>query len=492
MAEPKHRRRSVSPGGAFRSGQTFAGACHNRHVADGPRAVVLAAGRGTRMRSDVPKMLHRLGGRALVLHAVDLATTVTGRVPVAIVPPDHSQLAAVLDGRAVLAVQPTPRGTGDALRWVPTEYRGDDPVLVLSGDVPLVRQSTLRHLLESHVASGAACTLLTVVPPRPGGMGRVVRDAEGRVAAVVEERDLDDRMSAPSECNVGIYAFRAAALWPLLDRLGADNAQGEYYLTDLVALLAPKVASLRLEDPEEAIGINDRCQLAAAEAVLRRRLLEALMLGGVTVEDPATTYVDVDVEVGRDSVLLPMTVLRGATRLGRGCVVGPMAQLRDVVAGDRVHIVAASLEECRLGDDVSVGPYCRVRPGSVLEEGVELGTHAEVKNSRLGPRTRVNHFACVLDSDVGGDVNVGAGTVTCNFDGVHKHRTVVGDGAFLGSDSILVAPLEIGPGAYVAAGSVISRDVPADALAVERTEQRILPQWARRRRQRAATQEVSA
>jgi len=262
-----------------------------------------------------------------------------------------------------------------------------------------------------------------------------------------------------------------------LERLSADNAQGELYLTDVVAELAPAVEAVLVTDSEEALGVNDRAQLATAEAVMRRRLLGELMLSGVTVEDPATTYVDASVRVGGDSVLRPMTSLRGDTVLGRECEIGPMAVLIDTRAGDRVRIGASLIEGAELGDDVEIGHFDRVRPGTVLSSRVSLGTHAEVKNSRVGAGSRINHFSCVLDSDLGEGVNVGAGTVTCNFDGREKHRTEIGDGVFVGSNSSLVAPVRIGRDAYVAAASIVTHDVPARALAVGRARQRNIEQW---------------
>jgi bifunctional UDP-N-acetylglucosamine pyrophosphorylase / glucosamine-1-phosphate N-acetyltransferase len=435
------------------------------------------------MRSSIPKALHLLGGRPLLLHAVAAATEATGRPPLVVVSPGQPEVTSALSGRADTAEQPVARGTGDAVRSVPPERRSPGPVLVLSGDTPLIRPGTLAALLERQAETAAPCVLLTVVPPDPRGLGRVVRDPEGGVARIVEERDLPPGEPVPEECNAGVYAFDGSRLWPALDRLTTANAQGEYYLTDVVALLGA-VEAVVAADPEEAMGVNDRCQLAAAEAVVRRRTLDALMLAGVTVEDPVTTYVDPEVRVGRDSVLRPMTVLRGATRLGEGCVVGPMAQLRDVRAGDRVRIGASALEECELGDDVVIGQYDRLRPGTSLGAGVYVGTHAELKNSRVGAGSRISHFACVLDSDVGSRVNVAAGTVTCNYDGEAKHRTVIGDGAFIGTDTSLVAPVRVGAGAYVAAGSVITRDVPDGALAVARNRQTVVERWAERRRQR--------
>ncbi len=454
-------------------------------VADAPQAVVLAAGRGTRMRSRTPKALHPLAGRPLLLHVVAAATEAAGSPPLVVVSPGQPEVTAALSGLAATAEQAEPRGTGDALRSVPAALRSAGPVLVLSGDTPLLRAATLAALLRRQAETGAACVVLGVVAADPRGLGRLVRAAGGGVARIVEERDLVPGEPVPPDCNAGAYAFDGARMWPALDRLSSDNAQGEHYLTDVVELLGGAEAMIAA-DPEEALGVNDRSQLATAEGVLRRRTLGALMLGGVTVEDPVTTYVDPEVRVGRNSVLLPMTVLRGATTLGEGCVVGPMAQLRDVRAGDRVRIGASTLEECDLGDDVVIGQYDRLRPGTTLDTGVYVGTHAEVKNSRVGAGSHISHFSCVLDSDVGSHVNVGAGTVTCNYDGEGKHRTVIGDGAFIGTDASLVAPVRVGRGAYVAAGSVITRDVPDGALAVERSRQVVVEGWAERRRARGS------
>jgi bifunctional UDP-N-acetylglucosamine pyrophosphorylase/glucosamine-1-phosphate N-acetyltransferase len=404
-----------------------------------------------------------------------------------VVAPDQPDLAAALQPHADLAVQQEARGTGDALRSIPTAERPTNgPILVLSGDVPLLRATTLRALLDHHAATNPAATILTATPEDPKGLGRVVRDPRTRkVIEILEERDIPLGQPAPAECNAGVYVFDAEALWPALDRLSPENAQGEYYLTDVIALIDGSVEAVEAADPSEAMGINDRVQLAQAAAEIRRRTLQSLMLDGVTVEDPATTYVEPTVRVGRDSTLKPMTMLSGDTVLGEDCVIGPMAQLSDVRAGDRVSIGPSYLEDCEIADDVRIGAYVRVRPGTRLEAGVQLGTHAEVKNSRIGAGTRISHFSAVLDSDVGEGVNIGAGTVTVNYDGVAKHRTVIGDRAFIGSDSLLVAPRRIGADAFVAAGSVVTQDVPAGALAVERSEQRNIEGWSARRRAKA-------
>lgn len=446
--------------------------------------MILAAGQGTRMRSGRPKVLHPIAGRPMLLHAVEAARTATGSLPLVVLGPGHEEVAEAVSGLAETVIQPEPRGTGDALRSVPLQLRGQGQVVVAYGDLPLLRAETISGLIRTHQATGAACVLLTVVPTDPSGLGRVVRGASGRVERIVEDRDLPPGGPIPAECNAGVYVFSGSSLWPALDRLSADNAQGELYLTDVIAQLAPDVEAVLAGDPEEALGINDRVQLAAAEGILRRRLVESLMLAGVTVDDPSTTYLDVGVQVGADTVLRPMTTLRGGTVIGRSCRIGPMAIVSDTHAGDRVSIGASVIEGAEIGDGVEIGHFNRIRPGSVLASGVSLGTHAEVKNSRVGEGTRIQHSACVLDSDVGAGVNIGAGTVTCNFDGTDKHRTVIEDGVFVGSNSSLVAPLRIGGDAYVAAASVVTRDVPSGALAIGRARQHVIEGWRRRPRAR--------
>jgi bifunctional UDP-N-acetylglucosamine pyrophosphorylase / glucosamine-1-phosphate N-acetyltransferase len=454
-------------------------------MADGPRAVILAAGQGTRMKSAVPKVLHPLAGRPMLLHVVAVAEAATGREPVVVVNPDHAGVADALRGHADPVPQATPRGTGDALRSLPIALRGGGSVVVINGDLPLLRVETVKRLIAAQARSGAACVLLSVVPSDPSGLGRIVRDGQGRVVEVVEERELPAGVAAPAECNAGAYVFAGERLWAALEGLSPENSQGEYYLTDVVRLLGGDVEAVLADDPEEGMGINDRVQLAAAESVLRRRRLVELMRSGVTIEDPATTYVEADVVVGQDSVIRPMTLIRGHTVIGRNCEIGPMAQLRDVLVGNGVRIGTSVVEEAEIRDGVSIGDFNRVRPNTVLETGVSLGTHAEVKNSTVGADSRISHFSCVLDSDVGSGVNVGAGTVTCNYDGVGKHRTVIDDGAFVGSNSTLVAPVEIGRDAYVAAGSIVTMSVPEGALAVGRARQRNIEGWRQRRRDRA-------
>jgi bifunctional UDP-N-acetylglucosamine pyrophosphorylase/glucosamine-1-phosphate N-acetyltransferase len=450
-------------------------------MGDGPHAVILAAGQGKRMHSALPKVLHPLGGRPLILYVVNSVLAATRTRPVVVIAAGETQVRDVLGETAICVEQDAPLGTGDALRSVPAALRDSGPVLVLVGDAPLITAETLEQLLAAHDSSPRACTLLLGIPAEPSGLGRVIRDQDGHVLRIVEERDLAVGDPVPLECNGGIYVFDGAQLWPALDRLTSANAQGEYYLTDVIEQLTGPIEAIVALDPDEFIFVNDRRQLASAQAALRRRTVDALMLSGVTVEDPSTTYVDPDVAVGRDSVIHPMTTLRGATVLGCGCEIGPMAVLDGVRGGDRVVVGAAHLNDCELGDDVRVGAYCRVRANTVLASGVELGTHAEVKNSTVGAGTRISHFSCVLDSDVGEAVNIGAGTVTCNYDGEAKYRTTIGDRVFVGTNTTLVAPVRLGDGSYVGAGSFVDQDVPAGALAVGRSRQRNIEGWAARR-----------
>ena len=455
----------------------------------GLSVVVLAAGQGKRFRSAVPKPLHALAGRPLVWHVLAAAAPLKAARTVLVAGQGADQLAAALEGFDLgpvrLALQAEPRGTGDALATALPELPGDGDVLVLYGDTPLVGAGLLERLLAAHRAAAADATLLTCVPDDPSGYGRVLRGADGAVAAVVEERDASADQRAVREVNAGLYVFRRAVLDRLAE-LGDDNDQGERYLPDLLPLLLAaggRVAAV--EGPAaEVRGVNDRAELAEAGAALRRRLLGQLLAAGVTVVDPATTYVDVDVEVGPDTVLAPLTFLEAGTRVGARCQIGPNVRLRGCAVGDGATVTQAVAVDARVGAGATVGPFAYLRPGAELAPGAKVGTYVEVKQSRIGQGAKVPHLTYVGDADIGAGVNVGAGTVFVNYDGVDKHRTIVGDDAFIGSDTMLVAPLTVGPGAQTAAGSTITRDVPPGALAIERAEQRTIEGWAARRRRR--------
>ena len=458
-------------------------------MGQGLSVVVLAAGEGKRFRSAVPKPLHPVAGRPLLWHVLAAAGPLKADRTVVVVGAGADQVGAAVEGFDLgpveLAAQASQRGTGDALAAACPLLEGGGDVLVLSGDTPLVSTALLERLLDAHRSARAAVTLATSTLQDPAGYGRVLRDPGGTVTGIVEERDASATQRELREVSVGMYVFRRPALDGLAE-LRPDNDQGEYYLPDLVPrVLAGGGRVATAEAPEEeARGVNDRIELAAAEALLRRRLLERLMLGGVTVTDPATTYVDADVEVGQDTVLAPLTFLEAGTRVGSRCRLGPNVRLVGCTVGDDATVAQAVAVDATIGPRVAVGPFASLRPGTQLAEGSKAGTFVEVKNSTVGPGSKVPHLSYVGDADIGAGANVGAGTVFVNYDGVRKHRTVVGDGAFIGSDTMLVAPVTVGSGAQTAAGSTITKDVPPDALAIERSDQRTIEGWAARRRRR--------
>jgi bifunctional UDP-N-acetylglucosamine pyrophosphorylase/glucosamine-1-phosphate N-acetyltransferase len=388
---------------------------------------------------------------------------------VAVTASQNDDVARHIEGRARLAVQTEPLGTGHAAlaaREAASTVPGARHVLIVNADLPLLTATTLRTLAEAHARSGATLSLLTAHIEDPTGYGRVVRDSDSHVRAIVEERDADASTRAIREINAGLYAADASWLWPALESIEA-GPQGERYLTDAVARAVAegrRVEACAVPDVREVQQVNTRVDLARAEALLRDRVRERLMLDGVTLLDPASTFIDAAVEVGPDTTLLPGVHLQGRTRIGAGCRIGPNAVLRDMTVGDDCEIGGSTLEGSSLGDRVTVGPYCHVRPGSTIEADVHLGNYVEVKASRIGARSAAGHFSYLGDADIGADVNIGAGTVTVNYDGQLKHRTRVGDGAFIGSDSLLVAPIEVGARARTAAGSVVTHDVPAETL----------------------------
>jgi bifunctional UDP-N-acetylglucosamine pyrophosphorylase / glucosamine-1-phosphate N-acetyltransferase len=452
--------------------------------------VVLAAGEGKRFRSALPKPLHRAAGRPLLWHVLAAAVGLGAERTVVVVGRGADEVRAAVDsfgfGQVSFAVQQELRGTGDALAAALPLLPPDGEVLVLYGDTPLLTAGTLERLLAAHRSGGAQATVLTARLKDPTGLGRVLRGPDGSVTGVVEERDATAEQRAITEINAGFYVFQRQAL-DGLSRLQPDNDQGEYYLPALIPLLLEaggRVASSEAP-PDEVLGVNDRAQLAVATAVLRRRTLERLLAAGVTVVDPATTYVETDVDVGQDTVLEPLTFLEAGTRIGAGCTIGPNTRLVACRVDDEAMVTQAVAVQSHIGARAMVGPFAYLRPGVELGPGGKVGTYVEVKKSSIGRGSKVPHLTYVGDAEIGEDVNVGAGTVFVNYDGERKHRTVVGDGAFIGSDTMLVAPLTIGDGAQTAAGSTITKDVPPGALAIERAVQRIIEGWVARRRRRA-------
>jgi bifunctional UDP-N-acetylglucosamine pyrophosphorylase / glucosamine-1-phosphate N-acetyltransferase len=446
----------------------------------------MAAGEGTRMRSSLPKMLHPVCGRPLVAWPILAAREAgAGRVA-AIVSPNRDISPGLPEGTETV-VQPRPDGTGGALRAALGLIRDSETVLVLSGDHPLISAETISGLLAAHAEAGAAATVTTAVLDDPGSYGRVIRDESGDLARIVEAKppgDATPEELAIREVNAGAYAFAAAPLAEALERIGDDNAQGEYYLGDVLPLMREAglcVAAHAAPDDTVMLGVNTRAELALAEAEARRRILEAHMLAGVTVVDPGSTWVDAGVKLAADVRIEPGTSLRGGTEVGSGSVVGPLTTLVDTRLGAGVAVPHSYLVECDVLDGCRVGPFAHLRPGAVLERGAKAGSFVEIKNSRIGEGSKVPHLAYVGDAEVGSGSNLGAGTITANYDGFRKNRTVIGDGVRIGVDTMLIAPVEVGDAAYTGAGAVIKHDVPEGALAVSENEQRNIEGYAERK-----------
>lgn len=430
--------------------------------------IILAAGQGTRMRSDRPKVLHPLAGRPMVLYTLEAAATLSEHPPVLVVGYGAEEVRRTVGDGATYAEQAQQWGTGHAVLQARPLLEGQvSEVLILYADMPLLTTETLRRVVESRRQKQAPLAILTVEADDPRGFGRVVRREDGSVLQIVEESEASEAHKAIRELNAGVYACDAVWLWAHLPFLPL-RTKGEYYLTDLVEMAAaeghPAVAVLA-DDPTEALGINTRAHLAEAEAILRHRINRDWMEMGVTMIDPETTYIEAGVVVRPDTVIWPNTLLRGHTVIGTGCQIGPNSIIEDSTIGDRCRVVASVLEEAVMEEGSDVGPFSHLRAGAYLEAGAHVGNFAEIKNARLGAGARMGHFGYLGDAEVGPEANIGAGTVTCNFDGQRKHRTVIGAGAFVGSGTMLVAPVRVGRQATIGAGSVVTRDVPDGALA---------------------------
>jgi bifunctional UDP-N-acetylglucosamine pyrophosphorylase/glucosamine-1-phosphate N-acetyltransferase len=447
----------------------------------------MAAGEGRRMRSSLPKVLHPVCGRPMVAWPI-LAARDAGAGRVAAIVAPGRDIAAGLPEGVETVVQPEPDGTGGAIRAALPLIREADTVVVLSGDHPLVSTETISGLLAAHEESGAGATVMTAEPPEPANYGRIVRDPEsGDLDRIVEAKSPGDATPeelAIREVNAGTYVFAAAPLAEALERIVNDNAQGEYYLGDVLPLI--REAGLRVvahpaEDDSVMLGVNTRVELARAEAAARHDILEAHMLAGVTIVDPDSTWIDADVRIGPDTRIEPATSLHRQTEVGAGCVVGPLTTLIDTKLGRAVTVPHSYLVECEVMDGCNVGPFAYLRPGATLEEGAKAGTFVEIKNSTIGAGSKVPHLAYVGDAEIGEGSNLGAGTVTANYDGFRKHRTVIGDRARIGVDTMLIAPVQVGDGAYTGAGAVIKKDVPGGALAVSENDQRNIEGYAARK-----------
>ncbi|WP_166906207.1 bifunctional UDP-N-acetylglucosamine diphosphorylase/glucosamine-1-phosphate N-acetyltransferase GlmU [Mycobacterium sp. DL440] len=467
--------------------------------------VVLAAGAGTRMRSDTPKVLHTLAGRSMLSHAVHTVANAAAQHLVVVLGHDRERIAPAVGeladklGRTIdVAIQDQQLGTGHAvacgLSSLPDEFAGT--VVVTSGDVPLLDADTLAGLIETHSAATAAATVLTTTVPDPTGYGRILRtDEGGDITGIVEQADATDSQRAIREVNAGVYAFDIADLRSALSRLSSNNAQQELYLTDVIAIVRQDgrtVRAMHVDDSALVAGVNDRVQLADLGAELNRRIVARHQRAGVTIVDPATTWIDVDVTIGRDTVVRPGTQLLGTTEIGAGCEIGPDSTLTDVEVGDGASVVRTHGQLAVIGAGATVGPFTYLRPGTILGAESKLGAFVETKNSTIGTGTKVPHLTYVGDADIGDHSNIGASSVFVNYDGESKHRTTVGSHVRTGSDTMFIAPVQVGDGAYTGAGTVLRDDVPPGALAVSDNAQRTIEGWVQRKRPGSAAAEAAA
>lgn len=451
-------------------------------------AVILAAGKGTRFKSDLAKVLHRVGGRSLLHHMLASIQPAGFDQVIVVIGHQEDDVRAELDAIGMdvdVVVQSEQLGTGHAAEVaLPALHDGIERVAVLAGDTPLLLPPTLGAFLDED----ADVVMLVTEVDDPTGYGRVVRKGDN-VARIVEHKDATADELLIREINTSMYVFPVEGLADVLASIGADNAQGERYLTDAIAAFLDRGATVStIRAPhDEVAGINDRAQLAEAGAILRQRILQQHMVDGVTIVDPATTWIQADVKIAADAVILPNSHLEGSTTVGAGATVGPNCRLVDTSVGEGANVVWTVADRAEIGSRANVGPFTYLRPGTRLAAGTKAGGFVEMKNAEVGEGSKVPHLSYIGDAVIGKDVNVGAGTITCNYDGFDKHQTVIGDGAFIGSDTMLVAPVEIGSGAVTGAGSAITEDVPDDALAVERAEQQNLEGWAARQREQHAT-----
>jgi len=432
-------------------------------------SVILAAGQGTRMKSKIPKVLHPILGRPLIFYALETASKAAGSRPVLVIGHEAEAIRQEVGDAADYVYQAEQMGTGHAVQHAEKLLRGEaDLVLVSYADMPLLTAETLQHLVEAQKTNPGPITMLSVISENPRGFGRVIRNQDGSVQAIVEEVQATPEQLAVRELNAGAYCFSADWLWDALRRIPL-SPKGEYYLTDLVGIAAEDgfpVKAIVAADRTEVIGINTRVHLAEAGTLMRQRINRQWMLAGVTFVDPSSAYIEPGVTIGRDTVIWPNTYLQGETVIGEDCTLGPNTIVRDTRIGNGCSVLSSVLEKAILEDDVEMGPFGHLRKGAHLAQGVHMGNFGEVKNSYLGPGTKMGHFSYLGDATVGQSVNIGAGTITCNFDGHKKHPTEIGDGAFIGSDTMLVAPLKLGEGAHTGAGAVVTKDIPAHSLAV--------------------------
>jgi len=447
-------------------------------------AVILAAGKGVRMNSSLPKVLHKVAGKPMILHIIGAVKKAGINNITVVIGQGREAVEQVLTAVDVnLAIQEQQLGTGHALMQAEKYIEPHDTMLVLAGDTPLLQAATIKNLIAYHQQAQADATILSAILDNPYGYGRIIRNDNASIN-IVEEKDANEKEKAIREINTGMYCFEADAVFAALKHISPNNAQGEYYLTDVLGILSDnnkKVEVYVCQDREDIYGINNRVQLSEAEAIMRRRKARELMETGVTIIDPQSTFIDSQVEIGRDTIILPFTLIEGHTVIGENCEIGPLTRINDATIGSNVVIENSRIKAAIIGDNCSIGPYSYLRPETVLHQNVKIGDFVEIKKSVIGEKSKVLHLSYVGDSQVGKEVNIGAGTITCNYDGTQKHQTILEDGVFIGSNTNLVAPVKIGKNAYTGAGSTITRDIPEGYLGVERAKQRNLKKWNKRK-----------
>lgn len=444
-------------------------------------SIILAAGQGTRMKSKLPKVLHPLLGRPMLQYIVDAANKVGASRTIVVVGFEGQQVIDTIGPKLEYVWQKEQKGTGHAVmmaRDILSTLTGD--LLILYGDTPLLRAETIKDLVDAKRTRQAVAAVLTTEVKNAAGFGRIIRGGDGNITAIVEDKDASPAQKEIKEVNTGVYCFDIPHLLEALSEITPRNAQGEYYLTDVIKIFVEKglkVTGWVTDAAEEVMGPNDRIQLASTENFLKQAINHQWMSQGVTIEDPLFTYIGPEVQIGRDTAILPGTFLLGETIIGEGCTIGPHTRVVDSIIGDLTSVQFSQIIETHLGPGNNVGPFAYTRPGTVTAENVKIGDFVEIKNSRIGNKTKVPHLSYIGDSQVGAGVNIGCGTITCNYDGVHKHQTVIQDDVFIGSNTNLVAPVIVGEGATVGAGSTITKEVPAKALAIARSRQENLKEW---------------
>ena len=448
--------------------------------------IILAAGKGTRMKSKLPKVLHKVGGKPMLQHVIDAAKKAGSSREVVIIGAGAELVEKRISG-VEFVLQKEQLGTGHAVLSAREKFEtSEGTVLILCGDTPLLTAELLKKFVAAHEISNCAATVLTAKMPNPQGYGRVIHEEDGTFQKIVEDKDATEDEKKIREVNAGVYCFDVKKLFGALEHVTNDNAQGEYYLPDVLPILksdGEKIFTFTADYCDETIGINSREQLAAAERILRQRKTLELMNNGVTIEDPHTTFIDVDVTIGQDTIIKPNTYLEGNTIIGSDCEIGPNVRFVNMKVGDNVTAQFSYCHDAEINSNVTLGPYVHIRPGTKVGDKVKIGNFVEIKNSNIGKGTKLPHLQYIGDSDVGENVNIGCGTVTCNYDGKTKYRTKIGDNVFVGCNTNLVAPVKVENGAYIAAGSTITKDVPKNNLAIARARQTNIENWTDKRKQ---------